>query len=121
MDSFSPRILFRSVDFPTFGAPTMAMWTPSRNLSPRRPSSKCRATSADTAATAQTFFFYIFELTAATMLEIGVRAFYAQHDTRTPVIVGGGAFVLNVVLGVSLLPVLGFPALALSLSLAIPG
>ncbi len=75
-------------------------------------------TAADTAASAQVFVFYILELTAAIMLEIGVRAFYALHDTRTPVIVGGGAFVLNVVLGISLLPLMDYPALALSFSLA---
>jgi putative peptidoglycan lipid II flippase len=74
--------------------------------------------AADTTATAQAFFFFIFELTAASVLENVVRAFYALHDTRTPVFVGGSALVLNIIVGISLLPLMGFPALALGFSLA---
>ncbi|MBN1485857.1 MAG: murein biosynthesis integral membrane protein MurJ [Chloroflexia bacterium] len=73
---------------------------------------------ADTAATAQAFSFFVLELSAACLLEIVVRAFYALHDTRTPVIWGVVAVVGNVALGVVLRPALGFAGLALGFSLA---
>jgi len=67
---------------------------------------------------------YALGLPAHSLLEIIVRAFYALHDTRTPVAVGVAAMALNVALSLALLPVfatLAWPphgALALSNSLA---
>jgi putative peptidoglycan lipid II flippase len=43
-------------------------------------------------------FWYAAGLVGHSMLEILTRAFYAQHDTRTPVMVGVGAMSLNVIL-----------------------
>lgn len=67
---------------------------------------------------------YALGLPAHSLLEIVVRAFYALHDTRTPVIIGVAAMALNVALSLALLPAfraLGWPphgALAVSNSLA---
>jgi putative peptidoglycan lipid II flippase len=43
------------------------------------------------------------------LLEIVTRAFYAMHDTKTPVLVGGGSMALNVVLSLALIQVIGQP------------
>ena len=64
-------------------------------------------------------------LPAHSVVEIVVRAFYAMHDTKTPVIVGIGAMVLNIVLSLILISIfralgwLPLGGLALSNSLAI--
>jgi putative peptidoglycan lipid II flippase len=50
--------------------------------------------------------------------EIAARAFYALHDTRTPVAIGIGSMVLNVCLSVILRVPLGFAGLALANTLA---
>jgi putative peptidoglycan lipid II flippase len=68
--------------------------------------------------------FFALGLPAHSVVEITVRAFYAQHDTRTPVAVGIGAMGLNIVLSLLFIQVfqtLGWMAtggLALSNSLA---
>lgn len=69
-----------------------------------------------TQATAEAFFFFALGLPAACATEILLRAFYALHDTRTPVVVGAAIVALNVALGAGLLQVLGFAGLALSFS-----
>jgi putative peptidoglycan lipid II flippase len=45
--------------------------------------------------------WYAVGLVGHSMLEVLTRAFYAQHDTRTPVIVGASAMALNVLLSFS--------------------
>jgi putative peptidoglycan lipid II flippase len=57
-------------------------------------------------------------LVSYALVEALTRAFYAMHDTRTPVIAGIGIVALNVVVGVTLLDRLGYLALALALSLS---
>jgi putative peptidoglycan lipid II flippase len=57
-------------------------------------------------------------LVSYAMVEALTRAFYAMHDTRTPVIAGIGIVALNVVVGVLLLDQMGYLALALALSLS---
>lgn len=52
------------------------------------------------------------------LVEALARAFYAMHDTRTPVIAGIGIVALNIVVGVVLVDQLGYLALALALSLS---
>ncbi len=44
--------------------------------------------------------WYAAGLVAHSMVEILSRAFYALHDTRTPVLVGAGAMSLNVILSI---------------------
>jgi putative peptidoglycan lipid II flippase len=63
-------------------------------------------------------------LPAHSVVEIVVRAFYAMHDTKTPVAIGVGAMALNVGLSLALIQAFGamgwprFGGLALSNSLA---
>jgi putative peptidoglycan lipid II flippase len=57
-------------------------------------------------------------LVSYALVEALTRAFYAMHDTRTPVIAGVGIVALNVVVGVALLDRLGYLALALALGLS---
>lgn len=42
--------------------------------------------------------WYAAGLVGHSVLEVLTRAFYAQHDTRTPVVIGVGAMTLNVIL-----------------------
>jgi len=57
-------------------------------------------------------------LVSYAMVEVLARAFYAMHDTKTPVIAGVAIVALNVVVGVVLLDRMGYVALALALSLS---
>jgi putative peptidoglycan lipid II flippase len=57
-------------------------------------------------------------LVSYALVEALTRAFYAMHDTRTPVIAGIGIMALNVLIGVALLNQMGYLALALALSLS---
>jgi putative peptidoglycan lipid II flippase len=59
-------------------------------------------TSTDLVAWA--LLFYALGLVAHAGLEIVARAFYALHDTKTPLLVGGGAMLLNVGLSLTLPP-----------------
>jgi putative peptidoglycan lipid II flippase len=47
--------------------------------------------------------WYAIGLVAHSVLEVVTRAFYALHDTATPVIVGSGAMALNVALSIALM------------------
>jgi len=67
-------------------------------------------TPLDTQATAWALLFYGLGLAAHALVEIVTRAFYALHDTRTPVLVGGGAMLLNILLSLLLIRVIGQPA-----------
>jgi putative peptidoglycan lipid II flippase len=57
-------------------------------------------------------------LVAHAAVEIGVRAFYALHNTWTPVLVGMGAMALNILLSLVWVGPLGLPGLALANSTA---
>jgi putative peptidoglycan lipid II flippase len=59
-------------------------------------------TAESTASVAWALAFYGIGLAGHAGLEIIVRAFYALHDTKTPVVVGGGAMALNIGLSISL-------------------
>ncbi len=61
---------------------------------------------------------YALGLAGHATLEITVRAFYALHNTWTPVVVGVGAMALNIALGIWWVGPLGFGGLALANSVA---
>jgi putative peptidoglycan lipid II flippase len=69
-----------------------------------------------TALVAAPLAFLAAGLVSYALVEALTRAFYAMHDTRTPVIAGIGVIVLNIVMGLVLLDRMGFVALALALS-----
>ncbi|MBI4787050.1 MAG: murein biosynthesis integral membrane protein MurJ [Chloroflexi bacterium] len=71
-----------------------------------------------TAETAWALRFYAVGLFAHSGLEIITRAFYAMHDTRTPVTIGVAAMLLNIVLSVTLIAPLSHGGLALANSVA---
>ena len=75
-------------------------------------------TATSTEMTAAALAFYAFGLIGHSAVEIAARAFYALHDTRTPVAIGIGSMVLNVCLSVLLRVPLGFAGLALANTLA---
>ncbi|MEX1019331.1 MAG: murein biosynthesis integral membrane protein MurJ [Litorilinea sp.] len=58
--------------------------------------------------------FYALGLVAHAVVEIAVRAFYAMHDTWTPVRVGIGAMILNIALSFWWVQSLSFGGLALA-------
>jgi len=60
--------------------------------------------------------FLALGLTGYALVEILTRAYYAMHDTRTPVATGVGIILLNILLCSLLLHPLGISGLALSLS-----
>ncbi len=81
-------------------------------------------TETSTEMVAWALAFFALGLPAHAVVEVVVRAFYALHDTKTPVMVGIGAMVLNVILSLTFIVVfeaLGWMplgGLALSNSLA---
>jgi putative peptidoglycan lipid II flippase len=75
-------------------------------------------TARSTQMTAAALAFFAFGLIGHSVVEIVARAFYALHDTRTPVAVGVGAMALNVLLSVLLIQPLQHAGLALANTLA---
>lgn len=71
-----------------------------------------------TAETAWALQFYALALFAHSGLEIITRAFYAMHDTKTPVVLSVASVGLNIVLSVVLLAPLAHGGLALANSIA---
>lgn len=74
-----------------------------------------------TAAVAAALQFYALGLFAHAGVEIVTRAFYAMHDTATPVMIGGGAMFINIVLSLLLVGPMNYPGLALANSVATIG
>ncbi|MCL5958970.1 MAG: murein biosynthesis integral membrane protein MurJ [Chloroflexi bacterium] len=60
--------------------------------------------------------FFAAGLFAFAVIEIVTRAFYAMHDTRTPVIIALLTIAINIGLSLALAPLLGYGGLALSLT-----
>ena len=71
-----------------------------------------------TAAVAYALGFFALGLAGHATVEIVDRAFYALHDTRTPVTVAFGAFLTNVTLSLILMRFLSFGGLALANAIA---
>ncbi|MDQ7030023.1 MAG: lipid II flippase MurJ [Ardenticatenia bacterium] len=66
--------------------------------------------ASSTAAVAWALLFYAPGLVGHAVVEIAARAFYALRDTMTPVLVGSGAMVVNIVLSLFLMPRFGSPS-----------
>jgi putative peptidoglycan lipid II flippase len=75
-------------------------------------------TARSTQLTAEALAFFAFGLIGHSVVEIVARAFYALHDTRTPVAVGVGAMALNALLSILLIRPLQHSGLALANTLA---
>lgn len=75
-------------------------------------------TARSTALTAAALAFYALGLVSHSVVEIVARAFYALHDTRTPVGVGLAAMLGNVLLSLGLRGPLGHAGLALANTIA---
>jgi putative peptidoglycan lipid II flippase len=60
-------------------------------------------TATSTQMVAWALAWFALGLPAHSVVEITVRAFYAMHDTKTPVIVGIGMMVLNILLSLAFL------------------
>ncbi len=67
-------------------------------------------TAADRQATAWALLFYGLGLVSHALVEITTRAFYAMHDTRTPVLVGVVTVLMNIGLSLLLVNYLGDPS-----------
>lgn len=74
-------------------------------------------TSESTQLVADAVGFFAVGLLARSLIEPLTRAFYAMHDTRTPVITAICAIIINIGLSWVLAPRLGHSGLALSLSI----
>ena len=68
--------------------------------------------------TAATFAAFLVGLTAHALIAVLARAFYARHDTRTPVAAAIVAVVVNTTLGVVFAGPLGLPGLGLAIAIA---
>jgi putative peptidoglycan lipid II flippase len=67
--------------------------------------------------TADTLVLFLIGLAAHATINVLARAFYARHDTRTPVAAGILAVVINTTLGAALVGRLGLPALGLAIAI----
>jgi putative peptidoglycan lipid II flippase len=68
--------------------------------------------------TAATFAAFLVGLTAHALIAVLARAFYARHDTRTPVAAAIVAVVVNTTLGIVFAGPLGLPGLGLAIAIA---
>lgn len=71
------------------------------------------------AAVSRVLFFYALGLSSHSVLEVVTRAFYATHDTRTPVAVGVAAMAMNVILSLVLMRPYRESGLALANTIAV--
>ncbi|MDQ3444131.1 MAG: murein biosynthesis integral membrane protein MurJ [Chloroflexota bacterium] len=75
-------------------------------------------TAESTNMVVDTIGWFSLGLVARSIIEPLTRTFYAMHDTRTPLLVSTVAVVLNIALSWVLLDLIGFPGLALSISVS---
>ncbi len=75
-------------------------------------------TAANTGATAHALLYYSFGIVAYSAQALLYRSFYANEDTRTPVIVGVTTMSLNIVLSIFLVKYMNHGGLALAHSVA---
>ncbi|MFM8593248.1 MAG: murein biosynthesis integral membrane protein MurJ, partial [Chloroflexota bacterium] len=72
--------------------------------------------ASSTALVSAMLAWFAVGLLGYALVEVLTRAFYAMHDTKTPVVIGIAIIVVNILLAMALVDVMGGPALALSLS-----
>ncbi len=72
-----------------------------------------------TVDTGRTLAFLGVGLVGESLVNLLVRGFFAIHDSKTPVIVGGVTVAINVALALLLVPVLHFPIWGLALATAL--
>lgn len=72
----------------------------------------------DTFLTLETFGVLSASIFAQATIPLLTRAFYVQHDTRTPVLISLGSIVLNILLAAWLAPWSGIQGLALAFSIS---
>jgi putative peptidoglycan lipid II flippase len=72
--------------------------------------------AGSTALVAPALAWFAVGLIAYAAVEVLTRAFYAMHDTRTPVTAGIVIIAINIAIGASLVDRFGFPVLAFALS-----
>lgn len=72
-----------------------------------------------TSLTVFALFFYALGLPALALREVILRAFYSLQDTMTPMIIGVGTVVLNIILNLILVRYLAHGGLALATSISI--
>ncbi len=75
-------------------------------------------TAESTGMVVDTIAWFSLGLLARSIIEPLTRTFYAMHDTRTPLLVSSVAVGINIGLSWVLLDQMGFPGLALSLSIS---
>jgi putative peptidoglycan lipid II flippase len=68
---------------------------------------------------AEVLRFYALAIVGESLLEVMARMFYAQHDTRTPMLAALGAMALRIALMLGLRDALGAPGLALAYALSV--
>ncbi|MFH2105199.1 MAG: murein biosynthesis integral membrane protein MurJ, partial [Parcubacteria group bacterium] len=72
----------------------------------------------DTYLTAQSLGYFAIGIFAQALIPLVARAFYAVHDTKTPVIISITSVIVNIVASLILVRTLGVMGLALAFSLA---
>jgi putative peptidoglycan lipid II flippase len=77
-----------------------------------------RVDEANVLLTADTLLLFLLGLAAHASIGVLARAFYARHDTRTPVLAAILAVVINTTLGALLVGPIGLPALGLAIAVA---
>ncbi|MBI3988131.1 MAG: murein biosynthesis integral membrane protein MurJ [candidate division NC10 bacterium] len=75
-------------------------------------------TRAETLATAEILLFYSLGLMFYVLNRVVAPVYYAFQDTKTPVLIGAGAVLSNIVFSLLLMPTLGARGLALATSLS---
>lgn len=75
-------------------------------------------TAADGTAAARALAIFAAGLPAFVLVRVFAPAFYAREDTATPMVIGGLAVGVNVVLSLALLPVVGWIAVAIATATA---
>lgn len=72
----------------------------------------------DTLITSEALSYFSIGLFASALVPLFARAFYAAHNTKTPVGISVISMIVNIVLSFSLARTMGVPGLALSFSIA---